>query len=207
MRRAIPWLMFVLMEITLVSLGVWQLQRKDWKEALLAQMARNAEQPAFALSRPDQVTTDMEYARVNFVCAYKLSDQYSVEGFDAAAKIAKRRYIKCSRPAAIVVDLGWHAAAPDVVGGAALVTVSGRIRHWTAPSAAQALGGIKLVSPKDFTAPVAPFYVQAGDALPPPLPNNHLAYAMQWGLFAGVLAIIFVLFQRRQRLAPPPSGA
>jgi surfeit locus 1 family protein len=207
MRRAIPWLMFVVMEITLLSLGVWQLQRKDWKEALIAQIARNAEQPTFALISTEQVTPDMEYRRVTFDCTYKLSDQYSVDGFDANKQIAKRRYVKCSAPATIVVDLGWSALTSAMAGSAGQIAVAGRVRHWTLPSAAQALGGIELVSPKNFAAPVAAFYVQNGDGLPPPLPNNHFAYAIQWFLFAGVLAVIFALFQRRQKLAPTGSGA
>jgi surfeit locus 1 family protein len=207
MRRTIPWLMFVLMEITLISLGMWQLERKEWKEALIAQIARNAEQPAFAFASADQVTPDMEYRRVNFVCAYKLADEYSVDGFDAAKRMAKRRYVKCSAPAHIVVDLGWHANASDVDAATGVIAVAGRIRLWPEQSRAQALGNIKLVGPQNFTAPVASFYVQTGDALPPPPPNNHFAYAVQWFIFAGVLGVIFALFQWWQRLAPKAPGA
>jgi surfeit locus 1 family protein len=207
MRRVIPFIMFLLMEITLISLGVWQLQRKEWKEAILASREKNANLPAFFLSHSNQVTPDMEYRRVNTLCFYRPTDTYSMEGFDEKSAIATRWFVKCSGPSQVVIDLGWGSKTSPLYGGAAIAPVSGRIRHWPLQSAAQAMGGIKPISPKNFVAPVAAFYVQSGDTLPPPPANNHFAYAMQWFIFAGVLLVIFTIWARRQRLAPLGSGA
>ncbi len=206
MRRVLPWLMFLVMEAVLISLGVWQLQRKDWKEELLAMRARNAALPALPLSSDTQISATMEYRRVKFACAFTAAGQYLVEGFDEAKNIASRRYVKCVSPLNIVVDLGWIAPDARMQSEPAMM-VAGRLRFWPEQSSAQALGGIQPVGPKNFAAPVAPFYVQQGDALPQPPPNNHFAYAIQWFIFAGVLCVIFMLFQRWQKLAPRPPGA
>lgn len=58
----------------LVTLGVWQVQRLAWKEALLAQLAANAAAPpvdlptAFNMSRAG---SNVEFARVKFTGTYK----------------------------------------------------------------------------------------------------------------------------------------
>jgi surfeit locus 1 family protein len=58
----------------LVTLGVWQVQRLHWKEALLAQLAENAQaQPidlATAASRAAE-GQDMEFVRVKFTGTYR----------------------------------------------------------------------------------------------------------------------------------------
>lgn len=58
----------------LVTLGVWQVQRLHWKEALLAQLAANAMAPAIDLSTAAQRAAageDMEFVRVTFTGAYR----------------------------------------------------------------------------------------------------------------------------------------
>jgi cytochrome oxidase assembly protein ShyY1 len=35
------------------------------------------------------------------------------------------------------------------------------------------------------------------------IPNNHLAYAVQWFVFAGVAAAIYAILLWRRRSAPP----
>jgi surfeit locus 1 family protein len=58
----------------LVTLGVWQLQRLQWKEALLAQLAANAAAAPVDLSTAAALAAggrDMEFVRVTFTGTYR----------------------------------------------------------------------------------------------------------------------------------------
>lgn len=58
----------------LVTLGVWQVQRLQWKEALLAQLAANAAAPPIDLATAAARAAegrDMEFVRVAFTGAYR----------------------------------------------------------------------------------------------------------------------------------------
>jgi surfeit locus 1 family protein len=58
----------------LVTLGIWQVQRLHWKEALLAQLAANAQAQPIDLATAAQRAAegqDMEFVRVKFTGAYR----------------------------------------------------------------------------------------------------------------------------------------
>ena len=58
----------------LVTLGVWQVQRLQWKEALLAQLAANASAPPLGLAEAASLQgtgRDPEFVRVKFTATYK----------------------------------------------------------------------------------------------------------------------------------------
>ena len=58
----------------LMSLGVWQVKRLAWKEALLAQLAANAAAPAVDLSTAYNMAragSNVEFVRVSFTGTYK----------------------------------------------------------------------------------------------------------------------------------------
>jgi surfeit locus 1 family protein len=54
----------------LVTLGIWQVQRLQWKEALLAQLAANTAAPAVSLAEA-AARPDPEYMRVSFTGQYR----------------------------------------------------------------------------------------------------------------------------------------
>jgi surfeit locus 1 family protein len=224
MRRAIPLIMFLLMEITLISLGVWQLQRKDWKEALLRQRLVSAQAPLLNLKKNDIANEKIAYRHVVFTCLYDGFSSVVVSGFDEASNIADRNYIVCNFKDApsLVVRSKWtkHDRAklvgqPKVtfVSGPLLLvqTVKGRLLPWPSQSFYDSWVGSGYDRQAYWRSkrkmPIASYFVQIGDALPPPPANNHFAYAMQWFIFAGVFLVIFTIWARRQRLAPPGAGA
>jgi surfeit locus 1 family protein len=224
MRRAIPFIMFLLMEITLISLGVWQLQRKEWKEALLEQRRISATAPPLNLTISHVVNEKNAYSLVSFECQYDVLASIVESGFDEASNISDRKYILCNFKDApfIVVRGKWINSAAEksvrqpkvaFVAGPRLMSqiVKGRLLPWPSQSFYDAWIGLgydrQSYWQKTHKAPIANYFVQSGDALPPPPANNHFAYAMQWFIFAGVLLVIFTIWTRRQRLAPPGSGA
>jgi len=101
----------------------------------------------------------------------------------------------------MTVDIGWSARfdlVPDWKGGAVSGIISRQPDHRSLLSRTfgkAAEPALMLVA----TQPAAGLEPSA----PPSIidvPNNHLAYAVQWFLFAGIAAIIYLLaLRRRQR--------
>lgn len=101
----------------------------------------------------------------------------------------------------MTVDIGWSARfnlVPDWKGGAVTGIVSRQPDHRSLIARAfdkQTQPALMLVA----TAPAHGLEPSA----PPSIidvPNNHLAYAVQWFLFAGIAATIYLLaLRRRQR--------
>ena len=184
----IPTIIVVLAVGTMIALGVWQLQRRAQKEALLVQYAQAAKLPAIAwpaVPLPDALPL---FRKSSLMCV-KVERWESVSGKNAGDKAGFAHVAHCHVGGAegpgAKVAVGWSARPekPAWTGG----VVTGMI----APDN-QAL--IRLVAE---TPP-------AGlDALAPPspdsIPNNHLLYAIQWFFFAFAAALIFVLALRSRQ--------
>jgi surfeit locus 1 family protein len=167
---------------TMIGLGVWQLQRKAEKEALLVQYANAAKLPAIAwpaVPLPDALPL---FRKSSLMCV-KVERWESVSGKNADGKPGFAHIAHCHLGGAegpgAKVAVGWTARPdhPDWTGGA----VSGMI----APDN-EAL--IRLVTD------AAPAGLQKlAPPSPDSIPNNHLMYAIQWFFFAGAAALIYVL--------------
>ena len=184
----IPTIIVVLAVGTMIALGVWQLQRRAQKEALLVQYAQAAKLPAIAwpaVPLPDALPL---FRKSSLMCV-KVERWESVSGKNAGGKAGFAHVAHCHVGGAegpgAKVAVGWSARPekPAWTGG----VVTGMI----APDN-QAL--IRLVA----EAPPAGL-----DALAPPspdsIPNNHLLYAIQWFFFAFAAALIFVLALRSRQ--------
>lgn len=184
----IPTIIVVLAVATMIGLGVWQLQRKAQKEALLVQYAQAAKLPAIAwpaVPLPDALPL---FRKSSLMCV-KVERWESVSGKNVAGKAGFAHVAHCHVGGAegpgAKVAIGWSARPekPAWTGG----VVTGMI----APDN-QAL--IRLVA----EAPPAGL-----EALAPPspdsIPNNHLLYAIQWFFFAFAAALIFVLALRSRQ--------
>ena len=179
----------------MIGLGIWQLQRKGQKEALLAQYAAAAGLPPVSWQAGLPPGQPQLYRRSSVNCI-SVTGWETVAGRSADdragfAQIAECRTGGAEGPGANVA-VGWSdkPAHPAWRGG----VVDGMI----APFGRQ----IKLVS--DGAVPGTEKL-----ALPTPadIPNNHLSYAVQWFLFAGIAALIYGLaLRRKQRDAAAPEG-
>jgi surfeit locus 1 family protein len=170
---------------TMVSLGVWQLHRKEWKEALIAryQAAQQATASVPWPSGRDEYEAAL-YHRSQLDCA-KVRNVGAIAGRSARD------------------EAGWsHIAHCDLVGGGEADVALG----WSNDPAAPAWGGgpvtgwitgssekVRLVAspPQAGLAPLA-------RPDPRDLPNNHLSYAVQWFLFALTALVIYALAVRKK---------
>lgn len=184
----IPTIIVALAVATMIGLGIWQLQRKAQKEALLATYAAAADMPS--VSWPSiPINGELPLFRKSALMCIKVEKWESVSGKNMAGKSGFAHVALCHTGGAegpgAKVAIGWSARpeTPDWAGG----QVSGMI----APDN-EAL--IKLVAD---TAP------PGLERLAPPstesIPNNHLMYAIQWFFFAAAAAIIYMLALRRRR--------
>lgn len=207
MRRlpVIPTIIVALAVATMIALGIWQLQRARWKEALLADYGRAMAMPAvdldplLASGRP---LPELSFRRALVTCDARDAAVAAQAGRNAADVAGQAYYIPC-RPGAsgeagrLRINAGW-AERPDA---ARRLTLSGIV--------AGRLGAVGADGPITLVAatPAAPL---ATASAPPDLaaiPNNHRSYAVQWFAFALTAAVIYLLALRRRKapkLPPEP---
>lgn len=205
MRRLplIPTLFVIAAVATMIGLGIWQLQRAVWKEALLAEYGRAAALPVVDL---DPLLTGgrplpaLSFRRVIVSCAARDSAVEAQAGRNLADATGQAFYVPC-RPGAsgpagrLRVNAGW-ATRPDAVTRLSLTGI-----------VAGHLGFVEADAPITLTAATAaPPLVPSQAPGPETIPNNHLLYAWQWFFFAAAAAVIFVLaLRKRNRPKLPPE--
>lgn len=187
--RRLPIVATVLVLIAvgiMILLGLWQLDRKAEKEALLARYAGAQAMSADAPWPRDAGQADRAFYR--------------------------HTRIRCIRVGAITPMAGTsskgqaglaHVATCDLANGGTANVVLGWSRD---PEPRQWAGGevAGLIAPGGDAGPrlVAdpPLAGLEANARPDPstIPNNHLAYAVQWFLFAGVALVIYALAVRKR---------
>lgn len=169
--------------LTMIALGFWQLGRMDEKEALIARYASAGEQPEIGWPTPAQFETAL-FRRSTVNCA-------QVTGFDSIAGTSRRgekgwaQIARCTLADGADADvaMGWSRIPepPAWDGG----TVTGLVAPYG--------DSVRLVA----IAPVAGLQPLAAPD-PGDLPNNHLAYAGQWFLFALTALVIYGLVLRQK---------
>lgn len=191
----IPTLLVAAAIAVMVGLGLWQLQRAEWKADLLARYETSSALPPVAW--PSHVTRPEDYyfRRASGFCleatGWRPTAGRSLDGQSGWSFVATCR--TGAEGPGMQVDMGWskNSELPTWRGG----EVSGVI----APDEAHRL---RLVS-----ANPAPGLQPSAPPSPETIPNNHLLYAVQWFLFAAAAAVIYVLaLRRRQRRELPPPA-
>jgi len=207
MRRlpVIPTLVVGLAVTAMIALGVWQLQRAAWKEALLADYSGAMALPAvdldplLASGRP---LPELSFRRALVTCDARDAAVEAQAGRNTADVTGQAYYIPCRPGAAgaagrLRINAGW-SDRPDA---AQRLTLTGIVAGRLGVVAAD--GPVTLVA-----ATPAPLLAMA--TAPPDLaaiPNNHRSYALQWFAFALTAAVIYLLALRKRRppkLPPEP---
>ncbi len=224
MRRLLgPGLMSLAMFAILIGLGVWQLHRLAWKQALLTEIEAAAVQPPVPLAGsaepgPFQRVIATGRLRTDLAARYGAEVREGRMGAQVLAVLERKQ----APP--LLVDLGW---APDgwVPPAGAEATLTGFLRPaehagWLSPrddapgrhvytldpaaiGAALGLGTLAPYTLAPYTlVGLAPEPVSTG-AVPQPAramprpPNDHLSYALTWFGLATVLAVVFAVWARR----------
>ncbi|ODP36036.1 hypothetical protein BFL28_08100 [Sphingomonas turrisvirgatae] len=205
----IPTIVVALAIAAMIGLGVWQLDRRAEKEAAIARYAGASTLPVMAFPRPP-VGDEHLFRRATAMCL-------SVVGWSEQAGRAEnglkgwRHIAECRtgvEALTVRFDMGVGSTpgiTPVWKGG----EVTGTITH--APDSTPLLASLArkrgprplmLVAEKP-----APGLAASARPDPSSVPNNHLAYAVQWFLFAAAAAVIYILALRWREKRHAPGDA
>ena len=184
---------------TMIGLGIWQLNRAEWKKELIARYEAAAKLPPIAWPRVPPSDDALLYRRATGFCL-EVAGWRAAAGRNAAGQSGWSHIASCRTGGlegpGMQVDMGWSnsSAAPAGWRGGPVsgIIVSDREHK------------IRLVSDRP-----APGLEPSAKPSPQAMPNNHLMYAGQWFFFAITAAIIYFLTLRRRqkRHGAPPSEA
>lgn len=182
----IPTLLVLAAVAIMISLGIWQLQRAQEKEAMLARFEAASGLPPVAWPTDSVDSEDAPlFRRSSGNCLQPVATR-AIAGRNRQGESGYSHLVDCRTGAegpGMRVDIGWSRdprKGADWPGG----PVSGVI----APDGEMRM---RLVSASGL-AGLQP------SALPSPgdIPNNHRSYAVQWFLFAAIALIIYGLAVR-----------
>jgi len=198
-----PTLLTLVMLATLITLGVWQLQRLEWKNALISRLEAARTQPLLEpadFRKAMAGETSIQYRRAEVPCSPGTVLPYDLKGGSSLTGTSGYLILVSCRP---------NSKSPDIV------VVAG----WTMrPDAARVpvkvdtvFRGIIIEHPYGDAKARPQFMLIPESAVPPlqrsrvptpvDLPNNHLSYAGQWFGLAIVLATIYGLWMRRRYIS------
>ncbi len=202
----IPTIVVGLAIAAMIALGVWQLDRKDQKEAAIARYAANVNLPPIAFPNPP-VGDEALFRKSSAYCTRVMGWQ-RMSGRSASGRQGWRVIAECASGAegpSLFVQLGI-GKEPTTTPVFAAGEVAGFISH--APDTRSLIGQTIDRRPKQLML-VAATPPAGLDANPGPdisaVPNNHLAYAGQWFFFALIAGVIYVLALRRRGAKPGPG--
>lgn len=233
-RGRFPWALTIasaLVFAVLMSLGVWQVRRLQWKQGLIAAAASASEQPAAPLPQV-MAGRAPEFRRVVADCPGLASASFvelrSIQNGEAGVRLISA----CKADGATwLVDRGFVAdeisARPPVVESDAPVRIEAVVRaaSESGPMAIAPEGrhffardNVAMAQALGVEGPVAPwtlFAVTSSNpewlALQPSAPpaafaNNHLGYAITWfGLALALAGVYLALLRRKLRGDPEKS--
>lgn len=198
----LPTIVVGLAVATMIALGIWQLQRKGEKEALIALYAANAGKPPIAFPAIAPVRDEEMFRKSTMNCLEVVGWQ-SVSGRDVTGKAGFQFIADCKTGAegpGALVALGI-ADRPDFKpqwkGGMITGTVVTETNRHNLIE--RSIG--KLPAPRPMIVADTPPEGMRAVAQPDPksVTNNHLSYAVQWFLFAAAAVVIYLLALRRRQ--------
>lgn len=219
--------------LALLALGYWQLERRAWKEGLIAQRTARLSEPLATLpaTADDWRVWDLRPVRTEGRFRHDLEQLYGVEKLHE--RLGHHVLTPLIRPAgaAVLVDRGWvpadrvHPATRRAGQTEGEVVVTGIARHRAddrpglftpanEPANARWYGYDMDAMQAALGLELLPIVVEADDRPNPgglpeggqtrvALPNDHLSYAITWFGLAAGLAVIYVLFSLRAQERSP----
>lgn len=192
----LPTILVLIAVAVMIALGVWQLDRRGEKEALIAQLYANRDLPPMAYPPTAPVAPTSMFRKSRVTCI-RVAGWRVTGGSTPSGKGGYRHIAECVTGAegpGALIDMGVAADPafkPDWRGG----TVDGLIT--TEPNQTSLLGKAFGSVPPLRPMLVADLPAKGLAASAPPsadgISNNHLAYAVQWFLFAGIALVIYAI--------------
>lgn len=198
----LPTIMVVLAVPVLIALGFWQLDRLEWKEDILGELAERPALPRIDLDEPGAAPDN--FRRAAITCR-AIGRPQPVSGRSPDGRTGYSFRIPCQSTisdAAVLLDIGW-APRPDAVETTVL---RGRYEGLLIDRLREVGSGADrfvLIAARPPLPQLQPSAIPTVGEIP----NSHMSYAVQWFGFAGVLIVIYALYvvQWRKAKAPGPG--
>jgi len=198
-----PWLATALVGAAIavmIGLGVWQLQRAGWKQDLLARYAQAQSQPEIAWPAFADEPEAFYFRRASALCL-EVMGWRAVAGRNTKDQTGWAHIASCRTGAegpGLQADMGWsqRSDAPAWRGGPVQGVIAPDSKYRLRLVSAEPAPGLAASAPPSLDS----------------IPNNHMAYAIQWFLFAAIAGIIYALAWRKRRRdtaasnGPPQTG-
>lgn len=203
----IPTIIVALAVLVMIGLGFWQFQRRDEKAQALALAASNPGKPPVAFPKLPPVTADILFRPSSLYCLRVVGWQIEA-GRAADGSTGYRHIAQCNTgaegPGALVaVGVTQRPdTKPDWTGGQIAGWISEEPDH--RPLISRIGGKAMPLRPMLIARTAPPGLKPSAPPSAADVPNNHLAYAVQWFFFAGVAIIIYILALRRRNAPKAP---
>ena len=184
----IPTLLVAAAIAVMIGLGLWQVERLHWKEALLARYAAAQGLPPIAYpATPDPKDRPL-FRRASAMCQ-SVAGWRAESGRNLKEEPGWVHSAACRTGAegpGFQAVMGWSASPGNPVwGGGPITGVIGSDReHVIRLVASEAAAGLQPAKPPSLKD----------------VPNNHLFYAIQWFFFATAAAVIYLLALRKRSM-------
>ncbi len=188
--------------VGMIALGIWQLHRANEKAAMLAQfnanMAMSSEMTFPLVFDPKRSPL---FRRASGMCLEPLDPRIE-SGRNVKGASGWRHIVTCRTGAegpGMIVDIGWSAdfkLKPSWKGGPVSGTIASAPDHRSLIGKLMGQGG--AVGLMLIAATPAPGLETSASPTPLDVPNNHMAYAVQWFLFAAIALGIYGIALRRR---------
>jgi cytochrome oxidase assembly protein ShyY1 len=184
----IPTIVVLAAVAVMIGLGVWQLQRAKWKEALLAKYAQAETLPPITFPTIPIRNDQLPLFRHATVVCLRIVGRRAVAGENRVGEPGYVHIVDCVTGAegpGMSVEVGWSKdpnAKVNWNGG----LISGII----APDRRSRLRLVAASAPPGLEPSAAPSIAS--------VPNNHRSYAAQWFAFALIALVIYGLAVRKR---------
>ncbi|RJG54800.1 SURF1 family protein [Sphingobium terrigena] len=203
----IPTIIVVAAVLVMIGLGIWQFQRRAEKAQALQLAASNPARPPVAFPQLPPVSPEILFRPSSVQCLRVVGWQVEA-GRAADGSTGYRHIAQCATGAegpGALIALGV-TERPD----AKIAWTGGQVAGWISEepdhrALLTRIGGKAMPLRPMLIARTAPAGLKP--SAPPSaadVPNNHLAYAVQWFFFAIVAAIIYILALRRRNAPKSP---
>ncbi|HET7708336.1 MAG TPA: SURF1 family protein [Sphingomicrobium sp.] len=195
MSRRVPivaTMIVVAAVLTMIGLGVWQLQRAQWKESLIARYQATQNQPPIIFPTVPIKEAELPLFRhATAVCLQPVGRRVTA-GRNAKGETGYAVIVECRTGAegpGLSVEVGWSRnpnAQFDWPGGPVSGVIAPDRRTGMRLVAASAPAGLEIAAPPSLDQ----------------IPNNHRSYAVQWFAFAAIASLIYGLALRQRGRRP-----
>ncbi len=205
----------------LIGLGTWQVQRLQWKTALLADISTRMEKPPVPLPEKLDTPEDWKYRRVTMAGHYLYDHEFLVKPRTLDGVNGYHMLVPFARLSGgiVMVNRGWISdeLMSKANRPAGTVQMEGIVQlpqknyftpennppkndwYWPDVKAMGAAAQFRNVAPVLVIVSAAkPGVYPMGGKVELNIPNDHKQYAIFWFLMAAISQVIFILRFRQQ---------